>query len=1826
MLLFLLLNTMDNIVRTRIKIINDAIDVQIVSAEEVIQDLIERKISLEKAKITANKLKSLNERFISELHNYFKSVEEEHSEDEVSRYTMKQMKAEELVAEIETRATIPTNPCSVLTSGEDTMRVATRLPRMELARFDGNILKWHQFWDQFSSNVDSRKINDVDKLLYLQSVLEGEAKQAIDGLDTTNKNYRIAVDTLKERYGKGSAIIDAHYVALYRIRTATSSVKECRNVFSEIERHLRVLQSLGEDVNHNHLRVMIMEKFPEDLIYELRLKLGNEDESIFNIRKNLEYIISARETSSRLKKDTSKFNVQEENYTLEALHVRTDNRNGFNRQNNRGYFNNRRNEAEKGRFNKNLQNQYRKRLYDDKKTENYENNLKRKKPHCIFCEGDHFNDACQRVKSIDDRKCKLRGRCYMCFRMGHKAEDCRLKAKCYHCEKYGIHNRAICPDKYNNKHNNATKTFHVNSNNSNSMTVLQTSVVKIYKQKEDSQFFNCRVLLDSGSQRSYIKSKIAKELNLPVLEEHRLSVFTFGSRSPKVIESPVVTFEIVTRTNKRRKIHANVVSHITESVPCPYGNILNDNYGLDKNEILADDGSRNDQVDILLGNDYYHSFMSNQKIKIDTDFFLVNSDFGWVWSGRWYPNDYNEKDNLTILTYFQSNKHFDGLFNEPDIPLRNEKVNQLWDLESIGIVDSPKSSRDEEAVKQFNDTTQFIDNRYYVKWPWVDYPPLSLPVNYGMALGRLTNLIKRLNSRDIETYDTVLKEQLHKGIIEKVKDLSLSNEHPIHYLPHHCVLRDDKSTKLRIVYDASAKTNGNNSLNECLYRGPLMLEELTALIIRFREHKIGIVADVEKAFLQIGLQEEDRDVTRFLWINDINKNVEPENIVQFRFCRVPFGVISSPFLLNATIKHHLNNSNSDIAKRVSEDIYVDNIVTGSNTLNEAVALYDATKKSFDGLSMNIREWNSNCEEFLANLPSNLRDKRKGPIKVLGIEWDTENDTLALKPNRITTQSNYTKRKILQVTASIYDPCGFVAPITLPAKILIQDLWKQKLKWDDKLPQHLCEKWDSIKINMEKIETIKIPRVYTNRNTENLNKLNYELHGFADASIRAYATVIYIRAYDDRGETKSVNFVLGKSRVAPVKDQEDLQIPRLELLAAVIGNRLIQYVNKSIRLHIQKQYLWIDSEIVLSWCKTEKLLPPFVARRINEIKLNKRLILRYVPTTMNPADAATRTVDPLSNTKYWLSGPEFLRKPADKWPRRSNQQDKISSVGEGLSESTDRIHTKKKQRSKTANVLTYQITEKNDNIDTAKEEEIREMDVRIGQSTDTSVARNETKEQDESATIINLQKQHFSNEYKGIETDLVRSLKLFKDNEGLLRCKGRFDYTDWTEDKKHPILLPKNTDFTTKIIETIHKNNFHVGVSHTLSLTRNKYWILQGRAQVQKVLKNCLQCRKYGGGPYKLPLMPPLPVERINYSKPFTFTGIDYFGPLKVNEGELVEKRWVCLFTCLAVRAIHMEIIKDLTAEECVMAIRRFVSTRGLPQVITSDNASQFKLTAEVLTSQFCIRNEISWRFIPQLAPWFGGFYERLIGIVKNCLKRTIDKHLMTNNQLCTIIKEIEAVINTRPLTTVGAEFEQVLCPADFLRIGGPLMTEISDEEFLENSTTTKNTLIETWKRGQSILREFIKMFESHYLTSLRERRSLHKQSRVVVNRVPAVGDIVQIKSDQNRSLWKVGGRISEVLKGSDGHIRVAKVITSSGEILTRSIGHLYPLEFTEKDSNRQNESTEQTEIIEGAEQHTTREEQVPSNEGAETRTQRASAQRAMENIKQWTRQLFNNIM
>ena len=774
---------------------------------------------------------------------------------------------------------------------------------------------------------------------------------------------------------------------------------------------------------------------------------------------------------------------------------------------------------------------------------------------------------------------------------------------------------------------------------------------------------------------------------------------------------------------------------------------------------------------------------------------------------------------------------------------------------------------------------------------------------------------------------------------------------------------------------------------------------------------------------------------------------------------------------------------------------------------------------------------------------------------------------------------------------MYDPLGLFCPVTLQGKLFLQELWNKKLSWDDKLSSKDKEKWNKIKEDLKNLPKCRFPR-YIGITQKNQDKTTYQLVGFCDASKHAYAGVVYL--HQRIGKTCKVDLVFSKLRLAPNKT---VSIPRLELLAALIGTRAIQFVANQLPVQLTEKHLWIDSQCVLSWIGSERHSSRFIGNRVAEIRKHKDITFHYVPSKENPADLASRGlyINELLGNSLWWHGPEWMLKPDHVWTvwkqDISNQTKKISEV---LYEAKlDAVEiTQETTKLKTKAISPFEI----DSRRFSSLDKLLRVTSWVGRFI-KKLKRNliktgpiQTSEMDyaEKHWIAHIQSLHYSSLLESIKESKPNNLKaqlgVYIDEDGLLRCHGRFGNSDLDEMAKRPLLLPKADRFTELLIDNIHTRMFHSGVAQTLAQIRNKYWIPSGRSVVQRILRCCTVCKRWECGPYRMPIMPPLPKHRVSASVPFAHCGIDYFGPLYVKESSGSKKVWVCLFTCLVTRAIHLELIMDMSTEMFLLGLRRFVARHGSPREITSDNASQFKLAHDTIDKlwdqvlketdviSYSVNENIRWNFIVELAPWMGGFYERLIGLVKRSLRKAIGKLCLTGNQLLTVLKETVAIINSRPLVYVGDDINSgtPLTPAHFLslnpNIGLPNFAPEDDYDINFNpKVNSAETLIAGWKKGLKHLDKFWQVWRNEYLLSLRERTQTKlKSPRVQTPTAAKVGHIVLIKDNLPRGCWRIG-RITEMISSRDQHVRSAKVLLPSKKIIGRPLNLLYPSECSEKE-------------------------------------------------------------
>ncbi|XP_053968485.1 uncharacterized protein LOC128869910 [Anastrepha ludens] len=687
--------------------------------------------------------------------------------------------------------------------------------------------------------------------------------------------------------------------------------------------------------------------------------------------------------------------------------------------------------------------------------------------------------------------------------------------------------------------------------------------------------------------------------------------------------------------------------------------------------------------------------------------------------------------------------------------------------------------------------------------------------------------------------------------------------------------------------------------------------------------------------------------------------------------------------------------------------------------------------------------------------------------------------------------------------------------------------------------------------MPLITAAEIPRCYSLllKDAEDV-----QLHTFVDAGESAYAAVCYLLV--SKGNDVTVSLVAGKSKVAPLKP---LSIPRLELQAAVIGVRLANMVSNTQRINIMSKYWWTDSKTVLRWMRMDpKNFHQFVMHRIGEIlEASNVSQWRWVPSRNNPADLATKTTT-RQCYQLWLTGPNFLRSSAEVWP----QCEELS-----LEECDDSeikhyvLHMKKEHMNNLMlNVEHFSSWKRLYRaVATFLFYVDRLRSVVLARQRKTSIDFDMIQKA-QCLLIRYAQSIEYCEEIRCLKRgkNIDNSSKLFTlnvylDTDGIIRCKSRVEHLNNHEDI---IVMPNSHHVTFLIVRWAHENFHHLMHESVINQIRGTYFINRLRVLYKRVRAECQKCKNHSSIPQP-PQMAALPAARIAaFEWPFTYVGIDYFGPLLVIVGRRREKRWGVLFTCLMLRAIHIEVAHSSNTSSCIMAIRNFISRRGYPREIFSDNGTNFKASEKIISES--LKNidlngiassfdRVKWRFNPPSAPHMGGAWERLVRSVKTVLYEILPSTSFSDESLRSALNEVEFILNARPLTFVSLENgdDEALTP-NHLLIG-------SSDGYKPICSDTVN-LRQRWQLTQQFADRFWHRWVKEYIPVISRRTKWFTKQRPV-----RIGDVVVIADqDLPRNCWPKG-RIVDVVKAKDGQVRSAMVETKSG-ILHRPIAKIAVLD------------------------------------------------------------------
>ncbi|XP_018406191.1 PREDICTED: uncharacterized protein LOC108782411 [Cyphomyrmex costatus] len=618
----------------------------------------------------------------------------------------------------------------------------------------------------------------------------------------------------------------------------------------------------------------------------------------------------------------------------------------------------------------------------------------------------------------------------------------------------------------------------------------------------------------------------------------------------------------------------------------------------------------------------------------------------------------------------------------------------------------------------------------------------------------------------------------------------------------------------------------------------------------------------------------------------------------------------------------------------------------------------------------------------------------------------------------------------------------------------------------------------------------------------------------------------------------------------------MSLPRLELCAALLLAQLMHKIMECVNCKFTRSFYWSDSTIALSWIRSSpRKWNTFVANRVSAIQdISNQEDWHHVDSSHNPADIISRGISPtlLLTTKLWWNGPEWLAKDAAKWPVKpwlaeQNPPEMRRVVTAAIVEQEPlEIFSKYSTFDKLIRIHGYVLRFINNCRNSASK------------LTGNLTAGEHNMAAQSLAKVV--QAVAFASELKLLRNhkplsrnSSLLSLTPILDDQGILRVGGRLQRAKLPFSARHPILLPSKHIFTRLLIEHEHSRLLHAGPQMTLASIRQRFWPLNGRNMVRFILKKCIKCFRTTPSTIQ-PIMGQLPTQRVQASRAFVSVGVDYCGPFQIRESKRrnakTMKSYVAIFVCMATKAVHIEIVFDLSTQGFIHALKRFIGRRGKPSHIFSDNATNFvgaNRELKELHSTFTRDKDImaheaavqgfQWHFIPPRAPNFGGLWEAAVRSFKAHFKRVVGTALLTTDEMQTLSIEIEAVLNSRPITVLSNDPNDLayLSPGHFLI--GDVLTDLPEPEMSE----TRETRLSRWKRVEQMRQHLWKRWSRDYLNQLQQRTKWKTED---INVAP--GNMVLIKEDDVPPLCWPLGRVMEIHPGADGAIRAVTVKTAKG--------------------------------------------------------------------------------
>ncbi|XP_055714777.1 uncharacterized protein LOC129808897 [Phlebotomus papatasi] len=1633
-------------------------------------------------------------------------------------------------------------------------RSHSKLPQLSLPKFDGKFTEWISFRDRFNSSVTSHpNITAVQKLEYLQGALTGVAAAEIESLPLTEENFEVAWKILEDKFQRKNEIVAEHIKLFTAMPSVTSnSPNAIHQISARFSKTIMALDAMSVTQRDPWLIYFVLEKLDSESRVLWGRECGADVPTIEHFKKflnqrcidNLNANEKSKGSSSTPSKpqpskpSTKKSNVTALNTTVVSAKC----------------------------------------------------NCCQETNHPLYkCSKFLSQTPAERLETVKTLKL-----CKNCF-AHHYTSSCTFR-KCRKC--HSKHNVLLHDSSVNSLANPTPSTSRsdtpansdtrdtppsTDTNPSPSVVAISSTIgsdlsgqppkvflatAMTYILTANNEKLPCRVILDGGAQINVMTTSLYQKLNLPKQSvgfnvsgvNDRRSAIKYSTEATIISPTSGVTFTLTCCLLP--KIASNI----------PNWKVDEDAIGIPPGVVLADpDWAKQKPVDLLVcGNAYWESWLADT-ISLGPGLpVLKETVFGYVVVGEHTTSTSQQTpfyNNLTVSAIEDSAK-------------LDESIKRFWELEDLPKDSTPTIDEHVEAERHFVNTHKRApDGRFIVRLPFKK-DPSTLGYSRQRAMQQFMALERKFDKNPLlqSMYSDVIHDYLKRGWLEPVPVHSLRD--PSYYMPHHGVMKEaSTTTKLRIVNNGSAKTSSGLSLNDILMTGPTVQPDLASILLRFRQHPYALTADISKMYLQLMLDPAEANFQRILW-----RDSRDSRIAEFRITRVCFGLASSPFLatraLNQLAMEH-EASHPLASDTLRTAFYVDDCVISVETKEQALETQLQLVEVLEKGGFSLAKWASNDPELIPE-ESSTDSEAEVPdvISALGMRWNTKSDVFEFICPISKNDTCITKRDVASLIARLFDPLGLIGPVVVEAKMLLQDLHEAKLKWDTPISPEHSVKWTTFVNHLQHIVCIKIPRWLSSIH----NPSQVVMHAFCDASSRAYGAVLYLVTSDSNGFSLS-RLIASKSRIAPIGE---VTIPKLELCGATLAAELVSKVKDYFTP--QAIHFWTDAMVVLHWIHS----PPdvfkiFISKRIKTIlSLSSSQQWRHVSTKLNPADLISRGATPmqLKISTLWWNGPYWLTLPEEHWPPSFNGGDgncKESMTAEVLltpaqpADSFESTYESLRNQFRTFNKIVRIRAYVFKFFHNCRSEDSRRRAQLSPLEHERALQSLIADDQDEAFPGL---KDHLRNgTLHTSKWKNLASLAPFVDDHDLVRVGGRLSRSPEDFNVKFPILLPK-TKLTHDIAEREHVRQLHAGPT-----LRQRYWPLSGRNLTRKICHQCIRC--FRARPRLLEqIMADLPPQRVTFTRPFHSTGIDYAGPVvyRLDASRSarrrhvgVKKAYISVFVCLATKAVHLELVTKLSTEAFLAAYRRFAARRNTPRHIFSDCGKNFAGAANELSrliSQEDAQQEIAdrtredgtiWHFNPPNAPHHGGLWEASVKRVKHHLNRVSQHAPLTFEEFYTVLTQIEAILNSRPLCLLSSDpnGRSYLTPGHFLTFCAgnsppdPDVTNLSDNR------------LSHWQLCQKRAQEFGKKFREMYLNTLQQRgKWLQEQTNV------QPGDIVLLLDESAEDSKWILGQVEETFPGVDQRVRVVTVRTSRG-LYRRPITKIAKLPIQSPESTQDNEEEEE---------------------------------------------------